>query len=76
MSKKAKNIWFTKVRGSYLPKTWQAWALYVPFILFLVSVVQAAARNTDSASDAFYAVFPQFVCAGVVMTYIASKTSK
>lgn len=72
---KNKNIWFIKVRGSYLPNSWQAWALYVPFTAFLVMVLRAG-MDADSASDALYIVFPQFVCAGIVMTWIASKTSK
>ncbi len=72
---KKKNKWFTKVRGSYIPRSWQGWLLYIPFILFLLTVLQAAALTQDSVSDMFYMIFPQFVCAAVVMTWIAKNKS-
>jgi hypothetical protein len=49
--------------------------LYVPFTGFLITVLLAAIRNEHSASDVFYAIFPQWVAAAVVMTWIASKKS-
>jgi len=77
LSKKTKkDSWFIAVRGSYLPQSWQGWALYVPFVTFLLTVMQAAMRNQHSASDVFYAVFPQWVAAAVVMTWIAKLKSK
>ncbi len=72
---KQNNKWFTKVRGSYLPKSWQGWLLYVPFVVYLVTVFIAVDRNSHSASDTLYGIFPQWVAAGVVMTWIASKKS-
>lgn len=75
MAKKKSDKWFIKVRGSYLPNSWQAWALYVPFVTFLFTVMCAAIRNEHSASDMFYAIFPQWVAAAVVMTWIASQKS-
>ncbi len=75
MPKVKKGAWFYKVRGSYLPATWQAWLTYIPFTGFLVSVLIAAFRTQNSISDVFYMVFPQWVAAAVVMTYIASRKS-
>lgn len=75
MAKKRPNKWFVKVRGSYLPNSWQAWLLYVPFVSFLLTVLIAAVRTEHSASDMFYAIFPQWVAAAVVMTWIASQKS-
>jgi len=75
MPKLKKGAWFYRVRGSYLPATWQAWLTYVPFTGFLVSVLVSAFRSEHSGSDIFYAVFPQWVAAAVVMTYIASRKS-
>lgn len=75
-SKKVKSsTWFVKVRGSYLPNSWQAWALYVPFIVFLMTVMQDAIRTQSSAQDVFYSVFPQWIAAAVVMTWIAARKS-
>lgn len=73
--KRKKSIWFIAVRGSYLPNSWQAWVLYVPFVAFLLTVLAAAIQNEHSVSDVCYAVFPQWVCAAVVMTWIAKKKS-
>ncbi len=76
-AKKSKHTkqWFYAVRGSYLPQTWQGWALYVPFVLFLVTVMQSAMRSHDSAGNVFYAIFPQWVAAAVVMTWLAKLKS-
>ncbi len=74
MTKQNKK-WFKKVRGSYLPKSWQGWLLYVPFVTYLVTVFIAVDRNSNSVSDTLYGIFPQWVAAGVVMTWIANKKS-
>lgn len=74
-NKKTNKKWFKKVRGSYLPNSWQGWLTYVPFTGFLLTVLAAAIRNQHSVSDVFYAVFPQWVAAAVVMTWVASKKS-
>jgi hypothetical protein len=74
MSKRNKK-WFIKVRGSYLPNSWQAWILYIPFTGFLITVMVAAFRTQHSISDVFYMVFPQWVAAAVVMTWIAKQKS-
>ena len=75
MAAKKSTKWFIKTRGSYLPNSWQAWALYVPFVGFLVSVLVTAVRTQHSVSDAVYMVFPQWVAAAVVMTWIAAQKS-
>lgn len=49
--------------------------MYIPFCIFLATVYQAAVRGTHSASDAFYWIFPQWVAAAVVMTWIAKQKS-
>ncbi len=75
-AKKVKrDIWFKKVRGSYLPASWQGWLTYVPFILYLVAVLIVAFNTQDTFFGYLMVVFPQFVAATVVMTYVASKTS-
>ena len=70
-----KGAWFYAVRGSYLPCSWQGWATYIPFTLFLVAVLVTAVRNESAVSDVFYAVFPQWVAAAVVMTWVAKAKS-
>lgn len=65
--------WFKKVRGSYLPNSWQGWATYVPFIAFLVGSFLAVDRSSHSVSDTLLGIFPQWVAAAVVMTWIAAR---
>ena len=71
MLRKKSKKWFIKVRGSYLPVTWQAWLMYVPFVSFLVLVVIAAVNDNNQVDGMFYAIFPQWVAAAIVMTWIA-----
>ena len=75
MAKKKNNKWFIGVRGSYLPNSWQGWLLYIPFTIFLLTVLIAAIRTQHSASDVFYMIFPQWVASAVVMTWIAKQKS-
>ena len=70
-----KGAWFYPVRGSYLPCSWQGWLTYVPFTLFLLAVLIAAFRTQDSVSDALYMIFPEWIAAAVVMTWIARLKS-
>lgn len=72
---KQNNKWFVKARGSYLPKSWQGWLLYIPFVTYLVTVFLAVDRTSHSVSDTLYGIFPQWVASGVVMTWIANKKS-
>ena len=71
-----RTYWFYKVRGSYLPGSWQGWALYAPYIAFLYASLQYALSTKSSALDVFFAVFPQWVAAAAVMTWLATIRSK
>jgi hypothetical protein len=79
MKKTAKKLktkqWFYAVRGSYLPKSWQGWLLYIPFTAFLVAVSVLAICNEVTVTDRLLAVFPQWVAAAVVMTWVARLKS-
>ncbi len=33
--KAKKGKWFVKMRGSYIPGSWQGWLTYVPYVVFL-----------------------------------------
>jgi hypothetical protein len=73
--KSAQSKWFIKVRGSYLPANWKGWLTYIPFVAFLLVVLVHAFDVKSNAADIFYMVFPQWVAAAVVMTWIASRKS-
>jgi len=68
-----KGAWFYKLRGSYLPATWQGWLTYVPFTAFLVWSGLYVLEAYFSISEALLVIFPAWVAAGVVMTWVASK---
>lgn len=70
-----KGAWFYRVRGSYLPATWQAWLLYIPFVTFLVWSLGYVYDTQSSVADGLLLLFPAWVAAAVVMTWIASKKS-
>jgi hypothetical protein len=70
-----KGAWFYKVRGSYLPATWQGWATYVPFVAFLVWSWNLALKSEVSLSVAAFAILVSWVGAAMIMTWIASQKS-
>ena len=75
LPKLKKGAWFYKVRGSYLPATWQGWATYLPFIWFLIWSWTLAFHKYDTYAVALLVTFPAWIAAAVVMTWVASKKS-
>lgn len=75
MAKKSKKPkWFIAVRGSYLPNSWQAWLLYLPFTAYLVFAL-VVGWQADTASKAVLFIVPNWIAAAVAMTWIAKRTS-
>ena len=74
-AKLKKDAWFYKVRGSYLPATWQGWLTYIPFTAFLVWDLIWAVNTETSLTQAIFIVFPAWVAAAVVMTWLAAHKS-
>lgn len=78
MKKNAKNNnkkWFKKVRGSYLPNSWQGMLTYTVFLLYLLTVLITAFNTQEEFAGYLFFVFPQFVAAAVAITFVASKNS-
>lgn len=73
--KEKKGTWFVKVRGSYLPYSWQAWVSYLPFIGVLVWAQLALESSGLDTSIAVLIYFSVLVSCGVVMTWIAAHKS-
>lgn len=69
-------VWFTKVRGSYLPANILGWLTYIPFIGYLVFSFIVSVDKTSSLLMAFLLIVPNWVAAGVVLTYIANRMSR
>lgn len=76
MAKKTQNIWFKRVRASYLPCSWQGWALYVPFVFFLIVTLVESTRGGRTQLGMVYFLFPQLVSALVVMHWLAARFTK
>jgi hypothetical protein len=70
-----KGAWFVKLRGSYLPRTWQAWVLYVPYVTFLVGTIVVADDGNQSRLSQLLTIVTQWAVAAMLMTWIASKKS-
>jgi hypothetical protein len=76
MRKQRPKSWFIKVRGSYLPSSWQGWLLYVPFVTYLAAAMAYAWQSSEPAFRIIFDLTTQYLLAAVVMTWIASIRSK
>jgi hypothetical protein len=76
MAKNTQQVWFTKVRGSYLPCSWQGWLLYVPYVAFLLLTLYEATQGGRTSLGMAYFLFPQYISAVVVMNWLAERFSK
>ena len=70
-----KGAWFAKVRGSYLPVSWQGWLTYIPFIAYIIWPAMWVEGRSYPFSLAVFLVVPQWIVAGVVMTWVAARKS-
>lgn len=75
LPKLKKGAWFYKIRGSYLPATWQGWMTYIPFVGFLLWSWTIAMETQETLAEVALVVFPAWIAAAVVMTWLASKKS-
>lgn len=75
MTKKHHKKWFKKLRGSYIPISWQGWLTYIPYVSFLVITFIAVNRSESSVSDVIFGIFPYWICAAIVMQWLAGCKS-
>jgi hypothetical protein len=71
----ASSQWFVKTRGSYLPKSWQGILLYFVYVSYLLIVLIDAINTQTNFVRGFIFVFPQYVAAILVVSWIASQKS-
>jgi hypothetical protein len=69
------GAWFVRLRGSYLPISWQGWLTYVPFTAYLAYSLVVAFAYTGNTVKAVLWIVPNWVAATVVMTWVAQRTS-
>ena len=71
-----KNIvWFKSWGWIYRPITWQGIVACLFTLVFCVQVFIAVDRNSHSASDTLYGIFPYVVPCLILLNWLASKTS-
>lgn len=73
--KSTKNKWFIKIRGSYLPKSWQGWLTYIPFLAYLIGVLVFVVSSNYSLWQSLFWVIPNYVAAAAIMTWLANNKS-
>lgn len=64
-----------RLRGSYIPISWQGWLTYIPYVVYLVYSIVVAFIYTGNTWKAVLWIVPNAVAAVVVMTWIAKQKS-
>ncbi len=72
---KKNNKWFKKVRGSYLPITWQGAVTYIPYVTYLVVTYYYSMVYYGFSLTSLFIIVPNWVAAIAVMTWVASRKS-
>lgn len=70
-----KGAWFIRLRGSYLPVSWQGWLTYIPFTSYLVYSLYVAFVYTGNNLKAVLWIVPNWVAATAAMTWLARNKS-
>jgi hypothetical protein len=68
--------WFRKTRFVHIPAGLPAYLIYIVAVVFLLSVFMAVDRNSHSASDTLYGVFPFVACVFLLIEWVAEKTTR
>ena len=69
-------LWFRKVRGSYLPVSWQGALLYIPYIFYIVdATVLTLDMDVIGIAKAYFIIL-QAVFATTLLTLVAQRTSR
>jgi hypothetical protein len=68
--------WFRTWGWVHRPVSWQGWLVAGLAGLFCLQVFAAVDRHSHSASDTLYGVFPYFVCAFLLLEWLATRTNE
>ena len=71
-----KTNWFKRVGWIHLPVSVPGAIIALLALAFCAQVFFAIDRNSHSASDTLYGVFPYFACAFLLYDWIAARTIK
>ena len=75
LPKLRKGAWFVPVRGSYLPMTWKAWLLYIPYGSYVVISLVFVINRSHSVLEVLINILPYWVAVVIAMTWIAKQKS-
>jgi len=75
-TKAKKGAWFYKMRGSYLPCSWQGLAIYGVYLVYIVAVPAVWYQKGHDLWSFLVMVIPLVVAAAVLTQYIASKNAR
>jgi Na+/glutamate symporter len=67
--------WFTRFGWFYLPASLIGGIVFFLAAIFCLTVFYAVDRNSHSASDTLYGIFPYFVCTFLLVDWIARRAS-
>ena len=73
---KAGRGWFKRAGWLYVPKSLAGALVLLLAAAFCVDVTMVIAPHAESLSDLAYAVIPYFICAFLMVDWIAGRTSK
>lgn len=71
-----KSAWFKSWGWVYYPISWQGFLIFLATAVFCVQVFMAVDRQSHSVSDTLYGIFPYIVSAFLLLSWVASKTSR
>jgi hypothetical protein len=75
MKKRISNKWFVRMRGSYLPCSWQAWACYLVAVLYLSIAFAYIDDVTDNVGWIIFHGLKELIVVGIILTWIAQQRS-
>jgi hypothetical protein len=70
-----KTNWFKRCGWFNVPSSVPGAIICLLAVLFCLTVFRAVDRHSHSASDTLYGVFPFFVCAFLLVDWIAGRTN-
>ena len=77
MKSKTKNqAWFRKIRGSYLPLSWQGLAIYFVYLTYVIALPVIWYKDGHHLRELLFSTIPLMVAAALLTQYVASKSTK
>lgn len=74
--KAKKGAWFYKIRGSYLPCSWQGLTIYFVYMAYVIALPVAWYLGERNLWSLVTFVVPLWVAAAVFTQYVASRHAK